>query len=125
MNHNCPKCSNSFWLCKSKICKDNNGKQLCLRCFFNHTERKRFIKNIDKTISQMAEIRHFKQFYSSESLYHIYDVLWINNIDIMELSKDTIEKVFYMEKYYGVNNREIQHNENWDDNIPSNQMANF
>ncbi|CAF0975487.1 unnamed protein product [Brachionus calyciflorus] len=107
MNHNCPKCSNSFWLCKCKICKDNNVKNI----------------DIDKTISQMAEIRHFKQFFSSESLYHIYDVFWINNVDIIELSKDPIEKVSYMEKYYGVNDREVQHNESWDDDIPSNQMV--
>ena len=51
----------------------------------------------------MTEIRHFKQFFSSESLYEIYDVMAINNVDLEDLSKETIEKICYMEKYYYVN----------------------
>ena len=73
----------------------------------------------------MAEIRHFKQFFSSESLYEIYDVMAINNVDLKYLSKETIEKVSYMKKYYEVNEREIVFYENLEDDIPSNQMAYF
>ena len=73
----------------------------------------------------MAEIRYFKQFFSKDSLYEIYDVMAINNVDLEDFSKETIEKVSYMEKYYQVNERQVRFYENLEDDIPPNQMAYF
>ncbi|CAF1068582.1 unnamed protein product [Brachionus calyciflorus] len=123
MNHSCLLCSSSFWACQCSICKDEKNIQQCLKCFLKSVERKKFLKNVDQVISDMTKITSFKQFFSNESLLKIYEVLEVNNVEIHELTKDTIEKVRYMEKFYNQNSR--ANNFSYDDEIPCNQEARY
>ncbi|CAF1052680.1 unnamed protein product [Brachionus calyciflorus] len=123
MDHYCSLCTFIFWGCQCSICKNGKNSQPCIKCFLKISERKRFIKSMDKIISEMAEINCFKQFFSNESLMRLYEVLEINHVQIKELSKETIEKVRYMEKFYKVNQRDYEFNENFEDPIPSNQLG--
>ncbi|CAF1073630.1 unnamed protein product [Brachionus calyciflorus] len=89
------------------------------------TNRGNRILEIDKIISEMAEIKSFKQFFTKENLLNIYQVLEQNNMSIHNLTMETKEKVQYMEMFYRVNKMQNFVYQNSQDDIPSNQLARY
>ncbi|CAF1090662.1 unnamed protein product [Brachionus calyciflorus] len=126
MQHRCSNCI--FWICRCQICEEGKISkkiQLCINCFMNNIQRKKFVKIIDEEVSKLTKIESYKQLISNERLLKIYALLDANNVEIRELSKKTIEEVHFMELFFGVNRGENPIPVNYSDDIPGNQQANF